>query len=107
MNVTLNVPALEKLLEYTASGIGSVAGPMFASWKARRESQAKGIAARGDVEAQRILAEGQASTISIIAEAQTHARSTLIPTESRMRGTARYWPHGDSENSVSGSEEAT
>ena len=86
MNVTLNVPALEKLLEYTASGIGSVAGPMFASWKARRESQAKGIAARGDVEAQRILAEGQASTISIIAEAQTHARSTLIPTESRMRG---------------------
>ena len=81
MNVTLNMPAIEKLVEYTASGIGSVAGPMLATWKARRESEAKAIAARGEVETQKILAEGQADTLRMIAEAQTHARSTLIPRE--------------------------
>lgn len=36
MDVTIKVPALEKLLDYAASGIGSVAGPMLASLKAGR-----------------------------------------------------------------------
>ena len=30
MDVNIKVPALEKLLDYAASGIGSVAGPMLA-----------------------------------------------------------------------------
>ena len=31
VNVNLKVPALEKLVDYTASGIGAVAGPMLAT----------------------------------------------------------------------------
>ena len=37
VNVNVKVAALEKLVDYTASGIGTVAGPMLAPWKARKE----------------------------------------------------------------------
>ena len=40
VDVNVKVPALEKLLDYTASGIGAVAGPMLAPWKARKEAEA-------------------------------------------------------------------
>ena len=33
----LNVPAIDRLIKVVASGIGSVAGPMLAPWRARRE----------------------------------------------------------------------
>ena len=67
MDVNIKVPALEKLLDYGASGIGSVAGPMLAPWKAGRDARAKLVAAQGEVEAQKILAEGRAVTMRIIA----------------------------------------
>ena len=86
MEVKLSVPAVEKLLEYSASGIGSVAGPMLASWKARKEAEAKLIAAKGEVAAQRILTEGQATTMDIIATAQADARSILVSPDSTVRG---------------------
>ena len=41
VNVNVKVAALEKLVDYTASGIGTVAGPMLAPWKARKEQAAK------------------------------------------------------------------
>ena len=65
-NFTVNVPALEKLLDYAASGIGSIAGPMLASWRARKEANALTI-----------QAEGQASALQTIAAAQVDARSAL------------------------------
>ena len=65
--MNLNVPAIEKLLDYAASGIGSVAGPMLASWRARSETQAKLIAAEGD-----------AKVLAIHAEAQSKAREILV-----------------------------
>ena len=33
VDVNLKVPALEKLVDYAASGIGAVAGPMLAPWE--------------------------------------------------------------------------
>ena len=86
MDVNLNVPALEKLLDYAASGIGSVAGPMLASWRARREAEAKRIAAEGDVTAQKILAEGQSSALQTIANAQADARERLTSSNTAIRG---------------------
>ena len=86
MDLNLKIPAIEKLLDYTASGIGSVAGPMLASWRAGKEANAKLIAARGDVEAQRILSEGQATTMEIIAAAQADARSKLVSQDSFVKG---------------------
>ena len=55
MEIKVSIPAIEKLLDYSASGIGSVAGSMLVSWKARQEAKAKAIAATGEVEAQKIL----------------------------------------------------
>ena len=50
MDIKVNIPALEKLMDYSASGIGSVAGSILVSWKARQEAKAKAIAAKGEVE---------------------------------------------------------
>ena len=86
MDIGPLVPALVKLADYAASGIGSVAGPMLASWKARREANAKLIAAKGEAEEQRILAEGQATTMRIIANAQADARSILVSPDSTVQG---------------------
>ena len=75
MDVNLNVPAIEKLLDYAASGIGSVAGSMLAPWKARREAQAKQIAVEGD-----------ATVLQIQAEAQSKARAILVSQDSDVSG---------------------
>ena len=86
MDVNINVPALRKLLEYAASGIGSIAGPLLASWKARAEVKAKLIAAEGEVEAQRILAEGQSDVLQIVARATADAREKLSTPNTTMQG---------------------
>ena len=77
MDVNLNIPAFEKLLDYAASGIGSVAGPMLAPWRADKEAEAKRNAARGDADAQTIRAAGQAESLSLITAAQENARQQL------------------------------
>ena len=86
IDIRLNIPALVKLMDYSASGIGSVAGPMLVSWKARQEAKAKAIGAKGEVEAQRIVTEGQADTMKIIATAQANARSLLVSPDSNVQG---------------------
>lgn len=86
MEIVPLVSAISKLADYAASGIGSVAGPMLASWKARREANAKLIAARGETEAQRILAESQATTMGIIASAQADARAKLVSPDAIVQG---------------------
>ena len=75
MDVNLNVPPVEKLLDYVASGIGAVAGPMLASWKARKEVEAKLIAEKGE-----------ASTLLIRAEAQSKAREILVSQDANITG---------------------
>ena len=86
MDINLRVPAIEKLLDYAASGIGSVAGPMLASWKARQEAKARSIAVQGEAEAQRLLAEGQATAMGTIARAQSDARALLVSPDSDVQG---------------------
>ena len=73
MDVNLNVPALDKLLDYAASGIGSVAGPILATWRARHEAQAKLIAAEAD-----------ANVLRIRADAQARAREALLPQDAKV-----------------------
>ena len=75
MDPNAMVRALDKLLDYTASGIGAVAGPMLATWRARREAAALQIAA-----------QGQAESLRIIAAAQAEARDALVSTASDIRG---------------------
>lgn len=66
VNINLRVPAVEKLVDYTASGIGAVAGPMLASWKARKYA-----------EATLIEAEAHADSLKLIAGAQSEAHNLL------------------------------
>ena len=73
-------------MAYTASGIGSIAGPMLAPWRARRESEARQITARGEREVGKILAEGQADTMRLIANAQADARAILISPDFSISG---------------------
>ena len=86
MDIASLVPGIIKLADYAASGIGSVAGPMLAPWKARREAKAKSITAEGEVEAQIILAEGQAQAMQIIVSAQADARSVLLSPDATVQG---------------------
>ena len=76
MDVNVNIPALEKLLDYAASGIGSVAGTLLARWKAKREADAN-----------RIAAEGEARVLLVQAEAQAEAREILLSHDSVVSGT--------------------
>ena len=75
MDVNLNITALEKLVDYTASGIGSVAGPMLAPWKARWAAKAALITAKSDSE-----------ILKIQAEAQSKARETLVSQDANVTG---------------------
>ena len=74
VNVNVSVPFLEKLLDYTASGIGSVAGWMMAPSKARRAVKANKILALGASEVRDIEAEGEAKALQVITAAQVEAR---------------------------------
>ena len=75
MDPNAMVRALDKLLDFTASGIGAVAGPMLAPWRARREAAALQIAS-----------QGQADSLRIIAAAQVEARDALVSAASDVRG---------------------
>ena len=75
VDVTLKVPALEKLVDYTASGIGAVAGPMLAPWKARKEAEARLIEGRAE-----------ADSLKLIADAQAEARHSLATPAQAGRG---------------------
>ena len=68
--------AIEKLLDYLASGIGATAGPLFRPWQAYMEGHAKRISARADADA-----------LAIIAQAQIDARQYLIAEGADAQGT--------------------
>ena len=67
MGPIANISALLKLADYVSSGIGSVAGPILARWRAERDvQQAKLIAAKGEAEATKIKAEGVVDALQLI-----------------------------------------
>ena len=63
-------------MDHVASGIGSVAGPMLATWMARREARAREIAAAGEAQA-----------LLIQATAQAEARQILLSRDEPVSGT--------------------
>ena len=73
-DITLTVPALDKLLDYLASGVGAIAGPLLAPWRASQEGKARIITARDEAEVRRIQAETEGSTSQLIAKARAEAR---------------------------------
>ena len=75
ININAKIPAIEKLIDYTASGIGSVAGPLLARWRASQEGEAKLLSAKVEAE-----------SIKIITDAQLKARNSLTPENSSVVG---------------------
>ena len=67
VDVNIKVSALEKLVDYAASGIGAVAGSMLAPWMAKQQVKAKSIEVKG-----------QADRLRLIAQAQADARQALV-----------------------------
>ena len=85
--IWLKVPALEKLLDYVSSGVGAIAGPMLANWRANREGKARLTSARYDADVLQIEAESRARTIAIIADAQAAARHSVETSSDSSYGT--------------------
>ena len=83
MDVNLKVPALEKLLDYAACGIGAVAGPMLATWKARQDAKAKLIGV-----------QTEADSLRLIADAQADARRSLVASGEAAHGVLEIGPKG-------------
>ena len=81
----LKVPAIEKLIDYGASGVGAISGPLLAPWKASREGKARLIAAEADAQVRQIQAHADASALNIIAEAQSEAQAYLLPVDTDIR----------------------
>lgn len=78
---SIRVPALEKLIDLVAAGIGSIAGPLIAPWAAGRHAKAAIVAAQGEAEVREILATSEANTMQITAQAQSEVRHYLETTE--------------------------
>ena len=72
LSLTVKVPAVEKLVEYTLSGI---VGPITAPWREKREAKALAI-----------QTQSQADAIRIMAEAQSYARSLLESPTTSLQG---------------------
>ena len=89
-DLNLNVRAIEKLIDYLATGIGAIPSPMLAPWKAYWEGKAKRISARADADVRRLQAESDAGTSSIIAKARSDAREYLITPGAEVNGTLEF-----------------
>lgn len=78
LSVTVKVPAAEKLLDYVASGVGSVAHFFIGRRLAKQQVEEQLILAQGDAEVRKIQAETEATALTTIAAAQEDARQQLI-----------------------------
>lgn len=84
----LKIPGIDKLLEYAAIGVGAIAGPILAPWRARREATAKRIHAEADADVRVIQAKAEATAMQINAGAQAEARELLLSGKDQMHGDA-------------------
>ena len=73
--LVLKIPAIEKLLDYFASGLAATAGPLLLPWRAHWEGHE-----------QRISAQAYADALPIIAQAQEGVRQSLIAPHAENRG---------------------
>ena len=85
-DLNIKIPELEKLVDYVASGVGAVGGPLLARWKARTQADVTRIEAEGRANVLRIDAQAHAETTKLIAEAQAEAQRIVAADDSSFRG---------------------
>ena len=93
------VLGINKLLDYAASGVGAIAGPMLANWKASQEGKARLTASRFNAESRLIEAQSEGNSLVIIAEAQSKARQTMESTIETEHGVVEI-TRGDITQSI-------
>ena len=96
VDLNLKVSAVKKLLEFVASGIGAVGGPMLARWQARAAADAARIEAQGQADVMRIKAQGQADSMALIASAQAKARNYFSTEGQSIQGEVNLGKEIDS-----------
>ena len=79
VEVVIKIPAIEKLLDYTASGVGAVAGPLLLPLRAYMEGHAKRISARS-----------YAGALPIIVQAQADARQYVVASDADVQGVVEF-----------------
>ena len=72
-DLNIKIPAIEKLIEVTASGIGAVAGPVVDRLTANMRAETRRIEATGEADARRIEAKSEADAIAINAGGHMNA----------------------------------
>ncbi|MCY4652039.1 MAG: DUF2806 domain-containing protein, partial [Dehalococcoidia bacterium] len=77
VNFKVKIPGFKQLAKVTATGIGAVAGPIIANWKATQEGKARLTSARFDAEVRQIEAESRGQALMINAEAQATALQSI------------------------------
>ena len=87
VDINIKIPALEMLVKYTASGIGAVAGPMLAPWRAEQRAKAKRIETQGDADSLRLIADAQvdAQRSLVASSEERHAVLEIDPTGIKQR----------------------
>lgn len=83
-DITVKVPGLNKLLDYTASGIGAVAAPMLAPYVSRQQAKAKLIEAKAEADSLRLIAQAQADARKAMVAPGDTAKGTLKITREQI-----------------------
>lgn len=100
VNVTLKVPGLEKLADYAASGLGSVAGSMLAPWVARQRAKAKLTDAQAEADSLRLIAQAQADARKMLA-LDDPSKISLSITSAHISQRLRYQEQKRQQNIAS------
>ena len=86
----MDILGIEKLFEVTANGIGSVAGRMFTGWKARKDGEARVIAAQADARVLQIRAQAHKDARELLLAEQNHGAPTEIELGEIITERVRY-----------------
>ena len=106
VNINAKVPALEKLLDYTASGIGAVATPLLAPYVARQRAKAKLIEAKADADSLRLIADAQADARRALLSSDDSAKGTLEITQAQITQRLEFQEHKRHRNIASAVRDA-
>ena len=93
------VAGIEKLVDVVASGIGSIAGPMLAPWRARKETEARAIEAEGSAKVLRIHAQAQADARRLLGAEGSSVKGE-IELQEGIRQRIEYQEHKRQANIV-------
>ena len=105
-NINLKVPALEKLLDYAASGIGAVATPLLAPYVARQQARVKLIEAKAEADSLRLIADAQADARRALLASNDGAGGTLEITQAQITQRLEFQEHKRHRNIASAVRDA-